>query len=56
MKERGRRRRYFGPLTAREAWDLAIEVDSRRPEWSVSVVPLYAPEPVDELIELFDED
>ena len=46
----------FGPLTAREAWDLAIEVDSKRPEWMVSVVPLYAPEPADSLITLFDED
>jgi hypothetical protein len=46
----------FGPLTAREAWDLAIEVDSKRPEWLVSVVPLYAPESADELITLFDEE
>ncbi|MDP9390701.1 MAG: hypothetical protein M3P89_04780 [Actinomycetota bacterium] len=46
----------FGPLPAREAWDLAIEVDRRRPEWSVSVVPLYAPEPADQLVTLFDED
>jgi len=46
----------FGPLTAREAWDLAIEVDRLRPEWSVSVVPLYAPEPAGELVTLFDED
>ena len=37
----------FGPLTARQAWDLAIEVDRKRPEWLVSIVPLYAPEPAD---------
>ena len=46
----------FGPLPAREAWDLALEVDRRRPDWSVSVVPLYAPEPADRLVTLFDED
>ena len=46
----------FGPLPAREAWDLAIEVSDRRPDWLVSIVPLYAPEPADELVSLFDED
>jgi hypothetical protein len=46
----------FGPLTAREAWDLAVEVNDRRPEWEVSVVPLYAAEPADDVIALFDED
>ena len=46
----------FGPLTAREAWDLAVEIDDKRPEWAVSVVPLYAAEPAERLIELFDED
>jgi len=46
----------FGPLPARAAWDLAVEVDDRRPGWLVSVVPLYAVEPADRLIELFDED
>ena len=46
----------FGPLPARAAWDLAIEVNDRRPEWLVSIVPLYAPEPADELVTLFDED
>jgi hypothetical protein len=28
----------------------------RRPEWLVSIVPLYAPEPADSLITLFDEE
>ena len=46
----------FGPMSAREAWDLALEVNDRRPDWLVSIVPLYAPEPADELISLFDED
>jgi hypothetical protein len=45
----------FGPLPAREAWNLAVEIDDKRPEWLVSVVPLYAAEPADRLIELFDE-
>jgi hypothetical protein len=46
----------FGPLTAREAWDLAVQVNDRRPEWDVSVVPLYAAEPADDLVAIFDED
>ena len=46
----------FGPLPARAAWDLAVEVDELRPAWLVSVVPLYAVEPADRLVELFDED
>jgi hypothetical protein len=46
----------FGPLTARAAWDLAVAVDSRRPDWEVSVVPLYVPGTADEVVELFDED
>jgi hypothetical protein len=43
----------FGPLTARAAWDLALGVDDRRPEWIVSVVPLHVAGTPDELIELF---
>ena len=46
----------FGPLTARAAWDLAVPVDARRPEWMVSVVPLYLPGTADEVVELFDEE
>ncbi len=46
----------FGPLTARAAWDLAVGVDERRPDLIVSVVPLYQPGTVDEVVELFDED
>ncbi len=46
----------FGPLTARAAWDLAVGVDDRRPDWLVSVVPLYQPGTVDEVVELFDEE
>ena len=45
----------FGPLTARAAWDLAVAVDARRPEWTVSVVPLYLPGTADEVVALFDE-
>ena len=45
----------FGPLTARAAWDLAISVDDRRPDWTVSVVPLYVAGTADELVELFEE-
>jgi hypothetical protein len=46
----------FGPLTARAAWDLALDVDARRPEWLVSVVPLHVAGTADELVALFDED
>jgi hypothetical protein len=46
----------FGPLTARAAWDLAVEVNDRRPEWDVSIVPLYAAEPADTVIAIFEED
>ncbi|MBB3674573.1 hypothetical protein [Modestobacter versicolor] len=46
----------FGPLTARAAWDLAIDLDDRRPDWSISVVPLHVAGTADELVELFDEE
>jgi hypothetical protein len=46
----------FGPVSAREAWDLAVEIDAKRPGWMVSVVPLYEAEPADRLIELFEEE
>jgi hypothetical protein len=46
----------FGPLTARAAWDLAVDLDRRRPGWTVSVVPLHVAGTAQELIELFDED
>jgi hypothetical protein len=46
----------FGPLTARAAWDLALGIDDRRPEWTVAVVPLHVAGTVDELVAQFDED
>jgi hypothetical protein len=46
----------FGPLAARGAWDLALEIDGKRADWSVSIVPLYAPEPVDDLIAMFEHE
>ena len=46
----------FGPLAAGMAWDLAVEIVDKRPEWTVSVVPLYVAEPADTIIELFEED
>ena len=46
----------FGPISAREAWDLAVEIDAQRPDWMVSVVPLYEPEPADRLIALFEDE
>ncbi|MCW2701774.1 MAG: uncharacterized protein JWQ45_3309 [Blastococcus sp.] len=46
----------FGPLAAHLAWDLAVELDGKRPEWTVSIVPLYVAEPADDIIALFEED
>ena len=46
----------FGPVAARMAWDLAVEIDDKRPDWTVSVVPLYMAEPADQIIALFEED
>jgi hypothetical protein len=46
----------FGPLTARAAWDLAIELDDRRPDWTFAVVPLHVAGTADELIDLFEDD
>ena len=45
----------FGPLTARAAWDLAVELDRQRPAWLVSVVPLHVAGTAEELIELFED-
>ncbi|MGY5883499.1 hypothetical protein [Modestobacter italicus] len=45
----------FGPLTARAAWDLAVELDDRQPEWTIAVVPLHAAGTADELVELFED-
>jgi hypothetical protein len=46
----------FGPLTARAAWDLALGIDDRRPEWMVSVVPLHVAGTADEVVALFEEE
>ena len=45
----------FGPLSARAAWDLAIDLDDRRPDWTVSVLPLHVAGTAAELVELFEE-
>ena len=46
----------FGPLSARAAWDLAVELNDRRPDWLVSVVPLHVAGTAEELIALFEEE
>jgi hypothetical protein len=46
----------FGPLTARAAWELAVDLDERRPEWTVSVVPLHVAGTAEELIDLFEDE
>ena len=40
----------LGPLAAGMAWDLPVEIVDKRPEWTVSVVPLYIAEPADQII------
>ncbi|MCZ2814374.1 hypothetical protein O2W15_23330 [Modestobacter sp. VKM Ac-2979] len=45
----------FGPLTARAAWDLAVDLDERRPDWSISVVPLHVAGTAEELVDLFED-
>ena len=44
----------LGPLAAHMAWNLAVEIVDKRPEWTVSVVPLYIAEPADTIIGLFE--
>ncbi|MBB3085602.1 hypothetical protein [Geodermatophilus sabuli] len=46
----------FGPLSARAAWDLALDVDERRPGWTVSIVPLHVACTADELVAAFEDD
>ena len=46
----------FGPVAARLAWDLAVELDDKRPDWTVSIVPLYVAEPADTIIGLFEDE
>jgi hypothetical protein len=46
----------FGPLAARMAWDLAVEIDDRRPGWTVSIVPLYVAEPAEQIVALFEDE
>ena len=45
----------FGPLTAKAAWDLAVDIDERRPSWLVSVVPLHVAGTAEEIVALFEE-
>jgi hypothetical protein len=46
----------FGPLSARAAWDLAVGIEQRRSQWTVSLVPLHVAGTAEELIALFEED
>jgi hypothetical protein len=46
----------FGPLAAGMAWVLAVELNDKLPDWTISVVPLYVAEPVDQIISLFEEE
>jgi hypothetical protein len=44
----------FGPVSAHAAWELALEIDRKRPEWLVSIVPLHLAAPADDLIALLE--
>jgi hypothetical protein len=46
----------FGPMAAPAAFELALELDDRRPDWTISVLPLHVPGTADELIALFDDE
>ena len=46
----------FGPVAAHLAWNLAVELDDKRPDWTISIVPLYVAEPADVIIDLFEAD
>jgi len=46
----------FGPLAAGMAWVLAVELNDKRPDWTISVVPLYVAEPADQIISLFENE
>jgi hypothetical protein len=46
----------FGPLAAGMAWVLAVELNDKRPDWTISVVPLYVAEPADQIISLFEDE
>lgn len=48
----------LGPLEPRAAWDLAHEIESKRPTWLVSILPIFDVDgaPVDELIEQIESD
>ena len=46
----------FGPLSARAAFELAVDLDDRRPEWTIAVLPLHVPGTADELVALFEGD
>ena len=40
----------FGPMSAPAAFELGVELDDRRPDWTISVLPLHVPGTADELI------
>ena len=46
----------FGPMSAAAAFELGVELDDRRPDWTISVLPLYVPGTADELIAGFEDD
>ena len=46
----------FGPMSAPAAFELGVELDDRRPDWTIAVLPLYGPGRADELVDLLEDD
>jgi hypothetical protein len=46
----------FGPMAAPAAFELGVELDDLRPDWTISVLPLHVPGTAAELVALFEED
>lgn len=47
----------LGPLAPQQAWDLAMEIEDKRPTWLVSILPIFAVEAgADEIIAQIESD
>ena len=47
----------LGPVGAQQAWDLAHEIEGKRPHWVVSILPIFAVDAgADELIAQIESD
>ncbi|PUA81715.1 hypothetical protein [Nocardioides currus] len=47
----------LGPVGAQQAWDLAHEIEDKRPGWVISILPIFAVETdADDLIAQIESD